>query len=503
MPTNTNPAPVVSPAGRHQPAQPARVRTQPATPNAPAGQAGSPPSAPAPPAATGLSRVTVLAPRTRIDLALPSDIPVAHLLPTLLGMAGEAGGDGGSGHGGWCLATLTGEVIDPDRSLSSLGVLDGDLLQLRRRSDTPPPPLFDDVVEAVAEAQPGSYRPWTRHTARILAMVAAGAALLGGAVALLRAGTDPGLTLTVAALAALASVTALAAGAVIARVYRQASAGVLVASGALPMGFTAGLYLVPGGLHAENLLLACVLALVLACGAVTVLGAGIIPFTAAATAATLGAAAALIATLAHPPAPSVAAAAAAGALSTLPVLPRLTIQLARLPLPKVPSSAGELQDDQALADLAAIEHRAARAHEYLTGMIMGAGAVSAFGAVLAARAGALGAVLAVVIAAVLLLRARCYANATQAVALVASGMLALAGLSIGLLATASPLALLLGFAGLLGGAAAALIAGFVVPNRQFSPVLRHAVDVVEAVLIASVLPIALGVMGLYHTFQAL
>ncbi|MGH3672298.1 MAG: EsaB/YukD family protein, partial [Pseudonocardiaceae bacterium] len=92
--------------------------------------------------------MTLVAPRTRIDLALPSDVAVANLLPMLLTMAGEASLDGGSKHGGWCLAKLDGEAIDPDRSLGSLGVVDGDLLALRRRSDTPPPPLFDDVVEA-------------------------------------------------------------------------------------------------------------------------------------------------------------------------------------------------------------------------------------------------------------------------------------------------------------------------------------------------------------------
>ena len=32
----------------------------------------------------GLSRITIVAPRTRMDLALPSDVPLADLLPTLL-----------------------------------------------------------------------------------------------------------------------------------------------------------------------------------------------------------------------------------------------------------------------------------------------------------------------------------------------------------------------------------------------------------------------------------
>jgi hypothetical protein len=36
-----------------------------------------------------------------------------------------------------------------------------------------------------------------------------------------------------------------------------------------------------------------------------------------------------------------------------------------------------------------------------------------------------------------------------------------------------------------------------VPRRRFSPVARRSVDVIEAVLIASVLPLALGVLNLY------
>jgi hypothetical protein len=74
----------------------------------------------------------------------------------------------------------------------------------------------------------------------------------------------------------------------------------------------------------------------------------------------------------------------------------------------------------------------------------------------------------------------------------------------GLLATATqPGVLLAGFAGLLVLATVALVTGVVVPRRRFSPVLRRSVDVVEAVLIASVLPLALGVMDFYRTVRAL
>ncbi|MGH3777325.1 MAG: type VII secretion integral membrane protein EccD [Pseudonocardiaceae bacterium] len=445
--------------------------------------------------------MTVVAPRTRIDLALPSDVAVANLLPMVLEMAGESTADGGSRHGGWCLAKLGGEAIDPDRPLGSLGVVDGDLLQLRRRCDSPPPPLFDDVVEAIAASAPSSYRPWTENTARMLGMVAAGLALLAGAVALLRAG--PGLG--VAVVAGGAAVVVLVAGAMIARVYGETSAGVLVAAGSVALGFVSGLYIVPGSVHAENFLLACTLALVLAIVSIMVLGDGITPFVASATAAALGALAFLVASLVDGPAAGIAAGAAAFALGGISALPRLTIQLSRLPMPQVPGSAQDLQKDSGFPDYSAIERRAGLAHEYMTGMIIGSGAVAAVGAVLAAAdGGGLGFVLGAVVAAVLMLRARSYANGSQAIALLVSGMVAVAGLLAGLLATAGQDVVLLAvFGGLLVLATLALVAGVVLPRHRFSPVLRRCVDVVEATLIAAVLPLALGVMDLYNTFRAL
>jgi ESX secretion system protein EccD len=451
--------------------------------------------------------VTVVAPRTRIDLALPSDIAVANLLPMLLNMAGESSPDGGSRHGGWCLAKLGGDALDPDRSLSSQGVVDGDLLQIRRRMDNPPPPLFDDVVEAIAEAAPGSYRPWTEHTARTLGLIATGLALLSSAIGLFRAGALAGTGVRIGAVAGMTAVIVLIAGVVIGRVYRETSAGVVVAAASLPMGFVSGLHIVPGGgsvIHPENFLLACTLTSVLAVASIAMLGAGITPFVACATAAVLGALTFLTASLVHRPGAGIAAGAAAVALGGLSTLPRLTIHLSRLPMPQVPSNSKDLREDPGFPDYAAIESRVGVAHEYLTGMIVGCGAVAAIGAVVAAAGGTLGIVFGAVVSAVLLLRARSYANGNQAIALLVSGMATVGGLIVGLLVTArQPGVLLAGFAGLLVLATLALVTGVVVPRRRFSPVLRRSVDVAEAVLIASVLPLALGVLDLYRTVRAL
>ena len=66
--------------------------------------------------------------------------------------------------------------------------MDGDLLQLRRRSENPPPPLYDDVVDAIAESSPDSYRPWTKEIAHRFGHVAAGLALIAAAIAALLCG---------------------------------------------------------------------------------------------------------------------------------------------------------------------------------------------------------------------------------------------------------------------------------------------------------------------------
>ncbi|HEY2763449.1 MAG TPA: type VII secretion integral membrane protein EccD [Pseudonocardiaceae bacterium] len=452
----------------------------------------------------------MVAPHTRIDVALPSDVAVADLLPMVLKMAGESTPDGGSRHGGWCLARLGEAAIDADRSLGSLGVVDGDLLQLRRRTENPPPPLFDDVVEAIAASAPDSYRPWTENTARTLGLVAGGLALLAGAVALLLAGPSLGVAL----LAAAGGVAALAAGAVIARIYGEATTGVLVAAASPALGFVGGLYLVPSqvravnpllGLGAENLLLGCTLALVLAVASLMVVGSGTTPFVATATAATLGAIAALIGMLITDPSKAgIAAGITAVALGAISVLPRVTIQLAQLPLPRVPGSAEDLKEDSGLPDYTAIERRAGQAHEFMTGMISGAGAVAAVGAVVAATGGPFGVALGAVVAAVLLLRARSYANGSQAITLLISGMVTVAGLLVAWVISAEKFAwLLLVFGSLLVLATMALVLGVIFPRRRFSPVMRRTVDVAEAILTASVLPLALGVMDLYNTFRAL
>ncbi|QWF79628.1 hypothetical protein HUW46_03037 [Amycolatopsis sp. CA-230715] len=454
---------------------------------------------------TVFSRVTVVAPRTRIDVALPADVAVADLLPMLLDMAKEATPDGGARHGGWALAKLGDAPLDPSRTLASLGIVDGELLQLRRRNENPPPPLYDDVVDAIAESDPDSFRPWTKETARKIGHIAGGLALVFAALALFMGGSLYGGSAVASAVAGgVGAIACLAIGATLAKAYQMEATGVVVAAaGGLPFAFVAGFYSVPGLSMRANLLLACGLLVILAGVAILVMGSGITTFIAAATAGVIGVIAFGVATLIAHPAAGIAAGTTAVALGCISILPRATIWLAKLPLPHVPGSAEELKEDSGFPDYTAIERRTNTAHNYMTGLLIGCGVAAALSAIIASSSSSVfGIIMGVVATLVLLLRGRAYANGSQAIALLATGMLAAAGIMVNWLFTQDTFGRLLWvFGSLVLIAAAALVVGVVFPNQRFSPPLRRTVEIIEAVCIATVLPLALAVMDLYSTLR--
>ncbi len=454
---------------------------------------------------TVFSRVTVVAPRTRIDVALPADVAVADLMPMLLDMAREKSPDGGARHGGWALAKLGDAPLDPSRTLASLGIVDGDLLQLRKRNDNPPPPLYDDVVDAIADAQPDTFRPWTTETARRIGHIAGGLALFTAALALFFGGPlFGGNGLAAALTAGVAAIACLAVGATLAKAYQAEATGVVIAAaGGLPFAFVAGFYAVPGLTVRANLLLASGLVVILAAVAIMIMGAGITTFIAAATAGVIGVIAFTVATLIAHPAPGIAAGTAAVALALISLLPRATIWLAKLPLPHVPGTAEELKEDTTFPDYTEIERRTAVAHNYMTGLLIGCGSATAIAAIITATApGVWGILTAAVATMVLLLRARSYANGSQAVALLTTGIVSGAGILIGWLGTQTPMGRLLWVFGVLVIiGAGSLVVGVVFPNQRFSPPLRRTVEIFEAICIATVLPLALAVMDLYATLR--
>ncbi|KMS84081.1 membrane protein [Streptomyces regensis] len=404
---------------------------------------------------TVFSRVTVVAPNTRIDVALPADVAVADLMPMLLEMAKETSPDGGARHGGWALAKLGDAPLDPSRTLASLGVVDGELLQLRKRNENPPPPLYDDVVDAIAEADPDGFRPWSKETALKIGHAAGGLAAVLAALSIFLGGVfgvgESSMYPMFAAIAAgVLAIACVALGATLARAYRAVSTGVLIsAAGGLPMAFVAGFFIVPLDTSIRpNLLLGSALVVVVAAASIMITGTGLTTFIAAATAGVFGLLSFLVATLLG---------------------------------------------------------GASAAHNYMTGLLVGCGAVTALAAMISATAPNIWGVLTGAVAtAVLLLRARTYANGAQAIALLVTGMVSAAGILVGWLQNADPFdQLLWGAVAFVVLAAGSVVLGAVVPNQRFSPPIRRTVDIIEAICIAAVLPLALAAMELYSYFRHL
>ncbi|GIJ68190.1 type VII secretion integral membrane protein EccD [Virgisporangium ochraceum] len=449
---------------------------------------------------SGLSRVTVVAPRMRVDLALPTDVPLADLLPTVLRYAGTDLADEQSARDGWTLARLGGRSLDISSTPAQLEVRDGELLYLRPRGQEAPTVVFDDVVDAVATATRDRSGRWNAATTRVVGLAFAVLALLGGAALALLAGPPhvPGasaaLGLTVALLVVavlLARVAGDVAGATtfafVAAVY-AAVGGLLVLAGDRPVGelsaphvlcaATAVMLTVAaasigvarsapaflfGGICAGGVFLACVICLLFD--------------------ATPAGAAALTVSL---------------ALVLLPLLPMFAYRLGRLPVPTVPTDRAALTQDAETVDGADVLRRADRADGYLGALLGALAAVTGGAAVVVASDGVGGLALCSVLGLLLLARARWFISRVQRLPLIAGGGVAVGAALVAAFTAVDATTRLTAILGTLLVVAAVSV-GFVLAGgrRPSSPIWGRVVDIVEVVLIVAVIPLVLWVSGLY------
>ncbi|HVL83622.1 MAG TPA: type VII secretion integral membrane protein EccD [Pseudonocardia sp.] len=472
------------------------------------------PVLPSPPA---YCRVTVLAPRSRVDVALPADVPMAELVPMVLELVGEpVPRPGGPPRrpGAWRLTGAAGGPLPSDATLGELGVLDGDMVRLDPGAPPPAAPVFDDPVDALAataDPLPAGARGRTWRRVALVVAVAA-AALLAAARGW---PADPGAAAATVAvvLGALGAVAALVGAARLLRAEARgpASAVELRAAArtatlaAVPPAAAAGWAALPGSPGAAHVLLAAA-----AAGTAAALGQCVLRRAEPALVAVLVvtatlAAGALLRLQLGADVRAIATGAGALALAAGPLLPRAALSLAGLPKPVVPTDAQDLigADDADVLPPPELADRAALARAYLAGLVGGTGVVAAAAALPAAASGGwAGPVFGAVTVAVLLLRVCGYADATPARILLAAGTGAGVALA-GLLGTvAGPVARLGTAAALVVVAAGALLVG-AGPAPDISPVSRRAVDILENLLVAAAVPLALGAMGVYALVRGL
>jgi type VII secretion integral membrane protein EccD len=305
------------------------------------------------------------------------------------------------------------------------------------------------------------------------------------------------------------AVLLLGAAVALGRAFGQRAAGVTAgsfaiafaaASGAMALGDTHRVWAF-GATQLLPALCAAVLAAVLA---LSLLGTGVTIFVAVITAGVLGAIGTGVSNIASLGVYGAAALVAAITLACSPFLPMLAFRLSRLPLPSIPTSADDLRRDTSRVEGATVLSQAVRADQYLTGLTSATAITIAASAALLTTGGISERVLTGVLGAILLLRARLFTGRGQRSAMLIGGGVAGLALLVTRAAAAHGLTRVLAFVvPAVVVAVVFLVLSVALPERRLAPTWARFADIVESLLILSVIPLALGVIGVYGAVRNL
>ena len=472
-----------------------------------------------------LSRLTLVIGGLAIDVGLPANVRIADYVRDVIDIANEqiavrdpsADVEFDDTDGKWTLARVGGEPIDPHRSLSDAGIFDGELLMIREAGRPVSPLLFDDVDTHIRDES--AVRGWlARNAAALTCFGVALAATTTLAGTLPRRAGDPGVPAGVLALGVLGVFVAC----VMAIRPATAPRSAWVAAVAFPLVLGGSLYLVPDGFGATSLPMAFALTALSALLVLVISGAGRALHTGVIAACTFGVTSATAMLLWQPPIRTVGAILATASVIVVYLAPRVTIALSKLPIPRVPT-AGEPLDDietqggttvegvnaigkQIIPTEEGLTRRVRRANEYLTGILIAAALAAAVGCYLAADVSNgffwQGTAFAAVVATVMCLRGRRHHDLVHSATLIGTGMaIAIAvivktAVNIDDWQIRATVALIMLIA-------LVVACGLVAPRREFSPVMRRWVEIIEYIAIAMIFPLCLWITRLYAFFREL
>ncbi|MEU5284844.1 type VII secretion integral membrane protein EccD [Streptomyces sp. CA-278952] len=456
-----------------------------------------------------LCRLTVRAPAKSIDLAVPADVPVADLLPAVLGYAGDNLEEAGIDHGGWVLQRLGGEPLDEELTLDSYGLRDGDTLYLRPRDEALPEVHLDDLVDGIATTMRDHPFGWTPKVSRWVLLGIVVAVLIGGFLVIAWPG---GSSLSRSVFGTAAGLLLLAGAGAASRAVGDAGAGAALGFMVGPYLALAG-WLLPGGElsgpHAYETLGARLLAASAAMAGGAVLALAVVAAFAAlflsVAVVSLFAATAAVLLLTTDLAPV----HAAGILAVLAVVlgafvPSLAFRMSGMRMPPLPTNAQQLQEGIEPHAASAVSARAVLADGWMTSLYGAVGLVGvACVVVLAWERELAEIIMTVALCLLLVLHARGLGNIWQRMSLVVPGVLGLLLLVLVAAPAAAPGSRLVTAAGLLAAAAAVAIAAWTVPGRRLVPYWGRAGELLHSALAIAVLPLALWVLGVYGALRSI
>ncbi|WP_063774746.1 type VII secretion integral membrane protein EccD [Kitasatospora azatica] len=452
-----------------------------------------------------LCRLVLVTSDRALDVAVPADVPISYLLPTLLRHAGGDLADGGTEHEGWVLQRLGEAPLDEDATVAAAGLHDGDRLYFRPRREQLPAIDFDDLVAGLSQGI--SERPdrWTAAMTRWMFLGLLTAALaIGLALVLL-----PGSSAPRGYAAGGVALVLLLTGTVASRALGDATAGLLLGCAALPYGALGGLLAqaprAGQGLGAPALLSAS--ACVLVCAVLGALGVGVHRrvFLAVGTAALCGAVGGVIATGTAATGVGAGACVAVLALALNPLVPTLSFRLAGLRVPPLPADVDELLKNTEPLDAERLAERAAATDQFMAALFFATGAtcVGALTALGHGRGWGAPAVILCVCAG-LLLRSRLLISGWQRLALLVPAAYGLAVLAVHLAAGADQVRRLgVGLGAVLAASLLLLSLSRTMPERRLLPYWGRAAEILEILVAVALAPLAVAVLGVFGWAHAL
>jgi len=459
--------------------------------------------------ASGLCRLTVRAPAKSIDLAVPADVPVADLLPAVLGYGGDDLGEAGLEHEGWVLQRLGGAPLDQEATLDSLGLRDGDTVFLRPRTEALPEVRLDDIVHGISTTMKDSPHGWSPQASRRLLRGLSLVALIGTLVIIaLPGGSVAAREITAGAFGLLL----LAGAAAASRAVGDAASAALLGAMVGPYFVLAG-WLLPGGAltgpdHYQTFgarLLAASAAeaggAVLALAVVAAYTAFFVGATVFAIAGVLGGTLLMVGGM--PPEH------AAGILALVAVIfgafvPSMSFRLSGLRTPPLPTNAEQLQEGIEPRSPSAVAARAILADTWMTAMYATVGLTCAVCVTALAHNHKLSQLLMVAALSLLLvLHSRDMGNVWQRLSLVAPGVWGAVTMIAVQVAGNAPSGRLLPAVGVASAGAALIIAAWIVPGRRLVPYWGRAAELLHSLVAISLLPLALWVLGVYGALRAI
>ncbi|TDD52713.1 type VII secretion integral membrane protein EccD [Saccharopolyspora elongata] len=445
-------------------------------------------------------RVTVVAPGSRIDVALPLECTVAELIPQLVRLTGVPSRP--EQHPGWVLARIGGSALAPGLTVSATLVQDGEILCLNPRPRQEIPLVFDDTVDAIAGAAQTRSGPWRPRAGRILSLFAA-VALFVGATVFAAAALAGGPAAPIGC--AVIAVALAVAGGALSRARGDLDSGSATAGAGVVAALLAGITALPPHLpwpFEVGSFAAGLGAVALYATAAAMLVHRFTVFAPIVAASALGALITASVPLFDLPGTSVAAVSVALTAALTAAAPMIALRLAKLPMPRVPADMDSFRADEQPTLDSSVLGPTTTATDVLTGLVTALGLVTAGGClVLLGDPSPWAAVLVALAATAWLLRSRSYAGTAQRVAVIVIGLFLLIGLSARLLST-------LDYYWTLAVAAFAVVAGAGClhyaarnPASLPSPLRARWLDILEYLVLIALIPTAAAVLDLYNTIR--